>query len=177
MAILIFLSPFLSAFVDGVDSYDGGDFGCNYGGLGAMEQNTAMEEWGIWSECQNGIRVRLSNCGGLQEERCYQGGGDWSDWGDCVNGYQRRWRCLPGYSCTSEDRLCGDWLSWSNEWKHESLEDSDEWLEDQDYLDDNDSVEFESFFEEIEDEPEDDQTKCFDYECHECEEVDHFYEA
>ena len=63
-----------------------------HAGFWAMEQphlqNTVMEEWGEWSECQNGIRVRLSDCGGLQEERCYQGGGDWSDWGDCVNGYQ-----------------------------------------------------------------------------------------
>ena len=55
------------------------------------------------------------------------------------------------------------------------MEVPDEWLEDQDYLDDNDSVEFESFFEEIEDEPED-ETNCLDYECIECEEDEHFYE-
>ena len=53
------------------------------------------------------------------------------------------------------------------------MEVPDEWLEDQDYLDDNDSVEFESFFEEVEDEPEDDQTICFDYEF----DYEQFYET
>ena len=47
-----------------------------------------QEEWGEWGDCLDGIRVRLSEWGGLQEERCEEGGGDWSDWGDCENGLQ-----------------------------------------------------------------------------------------
>ena len=51
-------------------------------------QNTVMEGWGEWGECQNGILVRHSDFGGLQEERCDPGGGVWFDWGDCENGYK-----------------------------------------------------------------------------------------
>ena len=59
---------------------------------------------------------------------------------------QSRMRCLPGRSCTLEERLCGD-LEDQDNWQQE-LEDEDEWSEEDYYMYEYDT-DFSVFYESI----------------------------
>jgi len=82
------------------------------------------EAWSEWSPCgENGVkeRTRCTSYSGceLEEAHCQQerrNSGHWSFWGPCKEGYQSREKCVEGYGCTSEERICdevvSDWSDW-----------------------------------------------------------------
>jgi len=82
------------------------------------------EQWSEWSPCNaNGVKertkcTRFSGCE-LEEAPCQKEKkhmGHWSFWGPCSEGYQSRERCIEGYGCTSEERICdesvSEWADW-----------------------------------------------------------------
>jgi len=82
-------------------------------------------DWGEWSECEDGWRLRERcdeewNCE-VQDEECsdpvvLQYEKEWSAWGECdmVEGTHTRERCSEDFGCEEELEECDVELSWSD---------------------------------------------------------------